>query len=310
MARLISSLVVIGLLGASAAAFAVTEGLKLERSPITGTRISTAFSPTCGCPTGLARIAFRLRKADSVTATILGPDGNTVKTIARDLKARPGFLHLVWDGKDSSGTVVPEGAYRTRVHLARRHQTITLPNKIQVDLTPPRIVVTRMRPLTFSPDGDHRRDRIAVRFTVNETARPLLLVNGKKALRGRLTEGGGTLYWAGRLRGHTLPQGSYTITFRAQDIAGNRSRPTRPYRVFIRYLALSRSAIRIGPDARFSVRISSDARRIHWRFAGKNSFARPRTLKLRAPAKRGRYHLIVTARGHRASALVLVGRRP
>jgi hypothetical protein len=309
LARLISSLVVIGLLGASAAAFAVTEGLKLERSPITGTRISTAFSPTCGCPTGLARIAFRLRKADSVNATILGPDGNTVKTW-RGLKARPGFLHLVWDGRDSAGTVVPQGAYRVRVHLAKRHQTITLPNKIQVDLTPPRIVITRMRPLTFSPDGDHRRDRIAVRFTVNETARPLLLVNGKKALRGRLTKGGGTLYWAGRLQGRTLPQGSYKITFRAQDVAGNRSRPTHPYRVFIRYLTLSRSVIRIAPDSRFSVRISSDARGVRWRFGGKSSFARPRTLKLRAPAKRGRYHLIVTARGHRASALVLVGRRP
>jgi len=312
LARLISSLVVIGLLGASAAAFAVTEGLKLERSPITGTRISTAFSPTCGCPTGLARIAFRLRKADSVTATILGPDGNTVKTIARDLKARPGFPHLVWDGKDSSGTVVPEGAYRTRVHLARRHQTITLPNKIQVDLTPPRIVVTRRRPrpLIISPDRDHRRDRIAIHFTVSETARPLLFVNGKEALRGRLTEGGGILYWAGRLHGRTLPQGSFLITLRAQDVAGNRSHASPPHVARIQYILIQAPRIaRVPPGRLFFIPVHSDARKLEWRLGGRSGFVRPWKIHLRAPNKRGRYRLVFSERGHRAATTIVVRKR-
>ena len=43
-----------GLLAATAAAFAITERLKLTPSPILGTRVSKTFSPICRCATGSA----------------------------------------------------------------------------------------------------------------------------------------------------------------------------------------------------------------------------------------------------------------
>ena len=71
MARLLSTLLVLGLLGGTAAAFAVTEHLKLVRSPILSTQVDNkVFSPVCRCSTEKARIHFRLRQADRVTLSI------------------------------------------------------------------------------------------------------------------------------------------------------------------------------------------------------------------------------------------------
>ena len=42
MSRLLSTVLVIGLLGGTAAAFAVTEGLKLQHTPITSTKVTDA----------------------------------------------------------------------------------------------------------------------------------------------------------------------------------------------------------------------------------------------------------------------------
>ncbi len=49
--RLLSTLLVVALLGGTAAAFAVTQGLKIEPSPILAPRIDKVFSPVCDCAT-------------------------------------------------------------------------------------------------------------------------------------------------------------------------------------------------------------------------------------------------------------------
>ena len=49
MPRVLSTLLVVSLLGGTAAAFAVTQGLKIEPSPILAPRIDKVFSPVCDC---------------------------------------------------------------------------------------------------------------------------------------------------------------------------------------------------------------------------------------------------------------------
>jgi hypothetical protein len=306
LARLISTIVVLGLLGGTAAAFAITEGLKLERSPITGTRITSAFSP--GIST--AKIEFRLRKSDSVTATVIGPNRKSVQTLASDRSFEKGLVRLRWDGRNELNQIAPPGGYTVRVHLARRHQTIALPNRITIDRTPPRITITRVRPPVFSPDHDGRRDHVAIRFTVSETARPLLLVNGRRALRGRLAKAAGTLYWSGRVNGRRLAPGTYALRLRAQDIAGNGSRPSRVHMVVLRYLTLGRRVIDARAGSLFRLRLSSDARRIYWTLAGRSGVIRPGVRKIRAPARPGRHRLVLTENGRRAVGVVIVRRRP
>ena len=83
MARLLPILLVVGLLGGTAAAFAITEGLKLEKSPITRTHVvNQLFSPVCNCAKDFSEVNFRLRKGDTLTATVITPEGDPVATIA------------------------------------------------------------------------------------------------------------------------------------------------------------------------------------------------------------------------------------
>ena len=71
VARWPQLLIVLALLGATAAAFAVTERLKLERSPVTGTRVDRVFSPVCECARDVAVISIVLRRRETVTLDIL-----------------------------------------------------------------------------------------------------------------------------------------------------------------------------------------------------------------------------------------------
>ena len=71
-------LLVLALLGSSAAAFAVTEGLKLEKSPITDTVVDKVVAPDS--PThAIASISFVLRKPDRITVEVVNGNGDVIR---------------------------------------------------------------------------------------------------------------------------------------------------------------------------------------------------------------------------------------
>ena len=69
-----------------------------------------------------------VREADRMTVEIVH-QGEVVRELVRNRRQRAGPVLVVWDGRDESGTVVPEGAYRPRVRLLEQRRTITLPNR-------------------------------------------------------------------------------------------------------------------------------------------------------------------------------------
>ena len=89
MARVLSTAVVLVLLAATAVAFAITEGAKLDKSPIAGTDVSPIFSPA-GTIKPNAEVRFRMRTRERLSVWIQGADG---KRVAR--------------GSISSGTASP-----------------------------------------------------------------------------------------------------------------------------------------------------------------------------------------------------------
>jgi hypothetical protein len=304
VARLLSILLVLGLLGGTAAAFAITEGLKLERSPVTKTHVvNQLFSPVCDCSKDAVRVDFRLRHGDMVTATIVTSQDDDVATLAHHYFRR-GPVELRWNGRDSSGNVVPDGVYRLRLHLEHRHQTITLPNQIRVSTKPPTIALKRVRPRVFSPDHDGRAEYVSISYSVSPPARALLYVNGRQVGRGRIVRSAGSIHWFGGEYG----PGTYQLTLRAEDQAGNVSPPTEAVSVRLRFLTLGRSVVHVRRGKRFSVRVSSDAKLVHWLLRGKTGEAAPGTLVLRAPKKAGRYTLFVSALGHSEAAVVVVSK--
>jgi hypothetical protein len=304
VARLLPTLLVLGLLGGTAAAFALTEGLKLEKSPVTNTRIDRTFSPVCSCSKAVAHISFRLRKKDRITVAIVR-DGKVVRTIVRRRHARRGTVSLSWDGRDDAGSVVAEGPYKARVHFDRAHRTIVLPNTIRVDTTPPTISLVRLRPTELSPDGDYRHEMLRVRYRINEPAHAILYVDGKRRVFGRFERTVDELRWFGRVGGRGVRPGVHRLALAARDLAGNLSRPREVGSVRVRYVELPRRIVHARAGTRFGVHVATDAPNVVW-ILGKRTGVGRRALVLRAPDRPGRYRLVVRANGHSARTVVLV----
>jgi hypothetical protein len=293
LTRLPKLVLVLVLLGATAAAFAMTERLKLERSPITGTDVDRVFSPVCECGRDVAEISFVLRRRATVTVDLLDADGDSVRTLVSDREEDRGRVTYVWDGRDGAEQIVAEGRYRPRVQLEEHGRTIVMPNQIRVDVTPPSIRLRSVLPRVFSPDGDGNRDFIRARYVVDEPSQPLMLVNGRPAVVGRFEPSGGQLPWSGKLRARTARPGIYEIRLRAIDRAGNRASSRRRVRVLVRFVALARERIEVVAGRRFAVRVSTDADRYRWRFAGLAGRESGGVLGLDAPEEPGEYRLYV-----------------
>jgi hypothetical protein len=306
--RLLSTLLVVALLGGTAAAFAITQGLKIEPSPILAPHIDKVFSPVCDCNSRVATIRFRLRKPDRVRLDIVNGGGGIVRTLVPGLRLRRGTVTYTWNGRDDKGHFVPQGDYKPRVHLTDQHRTIDLPNDMRVDTTAPKVALVSVAPRSVSPDGDGRGDRVVVRYTTSEPAHGVLLVDGTRVVYTRRQLERSSLDWNGRIGGVTAHPGVHQLQLAAEDRAGNLSAPGPSFNVLLRYVALSRDRIEVKAGTKFGVRVSADAP-FQWRLGARHGRANPGLLVVRAPARPSRYTLLVKLGPNAARAAVIVRAR-
>jgi hypothetical protein len=306
--RLLTSVTLVALLVATAAAFAVTERLKLTKSALMpGTKISRRFSPVCGCARVHANIRIVLRRADTLTVTVIDAGGNDVVELAHASYPR-GEAKFRWDGLNAVHDRAREGAYRVKVHLERQHQTYVLPNEIRLDTTAPHIVSVTPNRQEFSPDGDTQADFLRLAYTFSEPAHVAIFLGGRRVLYTLSHKQTGTVTWKGIGRHGRLRPGRYTLEVGAVDLAGNRTSTHERWRVHvrIRYLTLANTRIVARAGRRFEVGVSTDALRYHWRLGAREGRAGGAVLRLTAPKKPGRYVLTVSERGHLDRAKVVV----
>lgn len=307
MQRLLSTATLVGLLVATAAAFAITERLKLVKSPVTGTLVTRVFSPAHGA----ASITFRLRHTDRVTVTVLTASRKLVRTLVADRRLPQGFNTFGWAGRTDAGVPAQQGTYRVEIHLRNQHRTILLPNQIVLDTTAPTIKLATTNRDAFSPDGDHQADSVTIHYTLSEQARVVVYFDGHKILGPTHSHQPiGKLTWYGRDAILLRPAGRYTLSVGAIDAAGNET-PTAgrwPLTVRLRYIVIANRRITgVKAGAKFDIGISTDAKRYGWLLGARHGFARGPVLSLRAPRTRGVYPLTVTEHGHSDRALVVVG---
>ncbi len=302
MARVLPIVVVLALLGCTAAAFAVTEGLKLEHSPVSNTHVGKKIAPD-SLANKTVPIGFQLRKPDRVTVELVNGNGEVVRTLARSRPEPGGALQFIWNGRGDNGEVVPDGVYRPRVHLADAHKTIVLPNPITMDATPPFIRLVSVTPRVISPDGDSVRDHVRIQYQTNELARAQLYVDGEpRTLVYRFLRAGKIDWPQGPQR---LRPGRHLLRLRALDRATNLGPASRALPVFVRYIELRPHALRVKTGKRFGFRVLTDAKTYAVHLGSLHARRSGRLLILRAPAP-GRYVLRVAERGHVARALVVV----
>jgi hypothetical protein len=310
VARWLKLAIVVALLGATAAAFAYTEHLKLEKSPVTGTQVDKVFSPVCECVRDVAVISFVLRRAETVTLDVLDTDGRSVRTVVERRREPKGRVSYTWDGRDDAGRVVADARYVPRVELERHGRTIVLPNPIRVDTVAPTIDLVRVAPRVFSPDGDGNRDSVTATYLVDEVARAMLLVDGRRRVLGRYKPRRGRLEWLGATADGPARPGTYELRLRAVDRAGNLSERTEAVPVRVRYVELGRDRVEAVAGKRFSIFVSTDAGSYEWRFAGREGVGERRVLRLRAPKEPGTYALYVRVLDRADRALVVVSAPP
>jgi flagellar hook assembly protein FlgD len=308
--RLLTTVTLVGLLIATAAAFAITERLKLTKGPLMpGTKVSKVLSPTCGCARGHANVKLRLRRPDALTIRIVDRRKHTVRQLVADVETKRGFTVFRWDGRTDANTRAPDGIYQPEVHFARQHQTVLLPNRIQLDTTAPQILSAEPNRDAFSPDGDEQADFVRIAYELSKPAHIQLYLDGTRILNTYRHPAKGSVSWDGKAQGTTLPPGTYTLEVGARDLAGNSVPVAQRWRVHvrIRYIALaSRRITGVQPGSRFEIGVSTDARRYTWQLGKRKGFATASVLRLRAPDRRGRYTLTVTERGHEERAAVIV----
>lgn len=305
---------VICLLAATAVAFAYTETLKLEDSPIRSTRITGLFSPVCdACPPGekSALIGFRLRREEDIRLDIVDSSRRIVRE-ALVSQVVPGgvFREFAWDGRDASGRVVADGVYQAQITLRDESRTILFPDEIQVDATPPEVDDVKVKHAVFSPDGDGQADHASVLYRFSEPAYPVLYVDGHALPHGHHSRPVGAYQWYGQ----GVRPGTHRLALAAQDLAGNLGPSTRELIVHIRFVELSQRRYRVLSGHRLRIRVSTDATQVRYVLAGPgpriSSRVRAdgsvRAFALRVPQTPGRYRLTVTANGRSARAVVLV----
>lgn len=265
MSRLAVTTVVLALVAGTAAAFAVAERLKLERSPITAPRFDRLFSPVCDCETDTARLRVRFRRAETVDATVVDTSGAPVRALARGERIPVGDHVFVWDGRDDAGAVAPDGRYRLRLRLLGERRTILIPTTIQLDATAPVVTRVRVEPGVFSPDGDGRRDRTKVFFRSSERGRAELVVNGQTVVRSPSRPAGkAALRWGGGIAGETAPPGVHRVSVRVRDAAGNLSESTPPLPVEIRFVRLDGDAYTAEAGGTLAFGVDADADVFAW----------------------------------------------
>ena len=251
--RALALLVCLGLLLASAGAFALAQGLKLERATVEAVKLSpypassprdhrdnyALFSPRGRTP---ATVRFRLHDSRPASAEVVNASGAAVRALG--VVVRSGLnASVTWNGRDDAGKAVTDGPYYIKLRLHAR--TLRLPSPLIVDGELKAWSVTSVKGFRstdpararFSPDGDTHGDVLVVSFSAKERLVHHELTvrskDGKTRVRSALDDElcGTTatrkkrhlaLCWDGTdEHGNKVVEGEYRIAVTVTDRAGN-----------------------------------------------------------------------------------------
>jgi len=305
--RVLTTVTLLGLLVATAGAFAITEHLKQIKSPLSGFEVLEpgVLSPVCRCATARAMVRVKLRHPDRVTVTIVDSSHDTVATLASGVRLPADQRHyFAWNGRTDTGALAPDGSYQTEVKLEHARHTFLFTNPIVVDTKAPKVLSASVAK-TVLLAGPGRS--VAIRYDFSEPAHAVVYLGDSRIIVGRLTKSH-RVKWAGTRGGLSLPAGTYVLSVGALDPAGNETPAgaRKEVKVVVRYVELSPARITVRSGRSFKVHVKTVARRFAWRLGQRHGTGHGKLLRLRAPTTPGTYRLVVQEDGQAQTAVVRV----
>ena len=331
------------LVAATVAAFFITQHLKVSTPLLAGfpKPVPGVINPLDGTVCGgvdhrRMRISFYLKhRSDDVDVYIVDESGTIVRTLASGVHmqggAHPVRKLFVWNGREDTGRIAPDGVYYVRVALIHQGRTLTIgtsgPESVRVKSAPPAPVVRSVTPhlipsgssgsVTITYSGNENRGGTVRIYRTDVPGKPRLVKSFLTPWRGHQA------VWDGRINRRPAPAGAYLVGLDVTDAACNTGHfpvqlPPPPGStpgagLSVRYLAVEPPLDPVPAGSRATVFVDSRRRPYRWalfRPAGRKPLAAGRggSVALRVPVPRGRaglYELAVRSGSH-ASTVPLV----
>ena len=210
------------LVAATIAAFFVTQRLKTGEPAVKDIVVQAYMSPNGDGLKDRARFAFTLPRGDRVTLDIDDSQGDRVRRLLDGARLRHGRHVFHWDGRADDGLVPRDGHYFLRVVLRDQGRAVTSPTGVLLVTRPPRPRIVSVSPrlaLARHPAA------VTVRFVGPSAFAPVLRIWRTDSRQpapvasvvGR--PGQHTLRFGGRVRGHGLPAGDYSVSVTVRNLA-------------------------------------------------------------------------------------------
>jgi hypothetical protein len=220
-----------GLVVATVAAFFITQHLKVTTPFVAGypraapSDINPIDPHTCkGISHGSTHISFYLlNRSDDVNMYVVDNQGDIVRTVASGrhmpVKVRRTFI---WNGRESDGSLAPDGTYYFRVALIQQGRAIDVGGPIHINTKLPHPVVTSVSPNLISGGAP-----VTIRFSGAKPLGSTVKIyrtdtpGQPRVVDTLLTTHRHSTTWDGLIHGVAPPAGTYLIGVSTTDRACN-----------------------------------------------------------------------------------------
>jgi hypothetical protein len=338
------------LVAATVAAFFITQHLKVSTPLLAGfpKPVPGVINPVGGVVCSRVdhrqmQISFYLKhRSDEVDVYIVDQSGAIVRTLASGVHmqggAHPVRRLFIWNGREDSGRIAPDGTYYVRVALIRQGRTVTIsgssgPEPVEVKTTPPAPVVRSAVPhlipsgssmsVTITYAGNEHRGGTVRIYRTDLSGKPRLVKSFLTPWKGQRA------IWDGKIRSRPAGAGTYLVGLDVTDAACNTGHfpaqlPPAPGTtagagVTVRYLAAQPPLDSVAAGSRAVVYVDSRRRPYRWwlyrpgtRKPLASSHASSFTLQIPVPrARPGLYELRLRSGAHSTTVpLVVHASRP
>jgi hypothetical protein len=218
---------------ATVGAFFVIQRLKRSDPVISQVVVPAYISPNGDGFKERIGLSFRLKTGDHVTVSITDANGDEVRRLA-DKRLASGTHAFVWNGRDSSGAIPPDGLYYLRVILRDQGRGTTSRRAVHLVTTAPRPRLILVAPARVLPGV---RKAVMVHFAGPANPAPVFSVYRTDAGPPRLVDrfaGARDSHvgvWFERAGGHPAPAGIYAFAVTVRNpafVAGSAPRRLPP----------------------------------------------------------------------------------